>query len=230
MSSAGFSISYPAAFHAFQLPGTLRTSVNPFRQEQARRQTGPVAAVAVHGDGLLLVQPVGFLLQLGQEDVLRTGDVTVLPLLGRADIQHLYVAGAFFDFVNGHLGQSRQRQPGVVPLVHPAEQIAAELRVPDPQQLPLHFRQVGVLWQDEEDRLLGVEHPSGPDGQLGVRPDAHGPRDVSAAERQHLPVVHKLRPLRRDRFLKLLRRRRGGHVGSRPSTSGPSALTFFIRL
>ena len=29
LSSAGFSISHPAAFHAFQLPGTLRTSVEP---------------------------------------------------------------------------------------------------------------------------------------------------------------------------------------------------------
>ena len=38
-----------------------------------------------------------------------------------------------------------EREPLVVPLLHAAEQVAAELRVPDPDELPLHLGQVGVL-------------------------------------------------------------------------------------
>ena len=101
--------------------------VEPFRLENARREARAVAAVTVHGDGLFLVELLASLLHFGQEDVDRAGNPSLFPFIRGANINDLILLGVLLQLVNGDLRDLHQRQRGVVPSLHAADQIAREL-------------------------------------------------------------------------------------------------------
>src|SRR5207302_5540553 len=109
--------------------GHIAHAMEAFLFQNARADTRAIATVAIDGGWFFFVELAGLFAQIGNKDAMRAGHVALLPLGRRAHVHDLQSPAGVFDFMHCYLSDLLQRQPGVVPRFHPADEIAHEFRV-----------------------------------------------------------------------------------------------------
>ena len=221
----------PAFFQACQLPGMLRTSLKPCALQHARGDARPVAAVAVDGDRLSLcpVRRASSAARAGRDAARR--ECVLLSILGRAHVDDLQHPWRSLTSCTVICGDFLEREAGVVPGLHAADQVAGELRVAGAEEQRddlFHLRRrsrapAGSARSGSSSQPAQIESSASRRCSARRRCDRRQ-RRASSAYPPDTPS------LLLDRLLELLRRQRRDARADCQAPPGPSALTFFMRV
>src|ERR1035437_1698051 len=105
--------------------------------------------------------------------------------------------------MHGHLPDLVQRQPGVVPRLHSADEIARELRVTSAEKETNNFIELLVGLQDQKDGLLGIKQPASPNGEHRRATNVERALDMAATKGQHHAGINEHVVIVLDCFLEV---------------------------
>ena len=145
-------------------------------------------------------------MQLGHENVPRARHVSFFPFTGPTNIDNLQRRFPLVQFVDAHLADSFDRKSGGVPRLHSIDQISGKFCVTRPDKQSQNLFQIVVVFEDEKDRFLGIEHPTGPNRKDRRAADVERAGDVTAAKCEHRSHIDQLRGFLLHGRLKCFRR------------------------
>ena len=106
--------------------------------------------------------------------------------------------------MDAHLADSFDRKSGGVPRLHSVDQISGKFCVTRPDKQSQNFFQIVIIFENKQDRFLGIEHPTGPDRKRWRAANIHRAGNVSAAEGEKRSNIDELISILADRVFELL--------------------------
>src|ERR1039458_10181274 len=87
--------------------------------------------------------------------------------------------------MDAHLHRLLQRQTGIVPSRHSPNQVSGELGESRADEEWDNLIHVFVFIENQQNRIVWIDQPSGPDGKHGGSANVDCPLDMTSAKGQH---------------------------------------------
>ncbi len=122
----------------------------------------------------------------------RARHVSFFPFTGPTNIDNLQRRFPLVQFVDAHLADSFDRKSAGVPRLHSVDQISGKFCVTRPDKQSQNFFQIVIIFENKQDRFLGIEHPTGPNRKDRRAANVERAGDVTAAKREHCSHIDQL--------------------------------------
>ena len=156
-------------------------------------------------------------------------DMARLPLARRPDINDLERPVSLVDLVNRLLIDISEWKSGIVPGFHASDEITCKFRITGLQEQLHDLVDLGVGIQNQQDRLVRIKQPTGPDRQHRRTADIERACYMPPTESQHRPRIDQDSLLFVDSLLERSWLEGRQPVANVPMIFGPLAFNFFMR-